>query len=104
MINTAIEVALEAHKNQFRKGTKIPYVTHPLAVGIMLAKTGCSDEVIVAGILHDTVEGTPITLDYLHDTFGKKCPRWWKAPQNPIDHCHGGNVRDTLWNSFKVHR
>ena len=34
MINTAIEVALEAHKNQFRKGTKIPYGTLSLAVGI----------------------------------------------------------------------
>jgi (p)ppGpp synthase/HD superfamily hydrolase len=54
MINTAIEVALEAHKNQFRKGTKIPYVTHPLAVGIILAKAGFPDEVIAAGILHDT--------------------------------------------------
>ena len=48
MINTAIEVALEAHKNQFRKGTNIPYITHPLAVGIILAKAGFSDEVIAA--------------------------------------------------------
>ena len=50
MINTAIEIALEAHKNQFRKGTKIPYVTHPLSVGIILAKAGFPDEVIAAGI------------------------------------------------------
>jgi (p)ppGpp synthase/HD superfamily hydrolase len=63
MINQAIETALEAHEGEPRKGTKIPYVTHPLAVGFLLAKAGCTDEVIAAGILHDTVENTHITLD-----------------------------------------
>ena len=72
MLNLAIEVAVKAHQNQLRKGTDIPYITHPLAVGIILAKAGCSDDVIVAGILHDTVEDTSITLDYLRDTFGNK--------------------------------
>lgn len=72
MIDLAIEVALKAHENQFRKGTDIPYIIHPLAVGIILAKIGCSDDVIVAGILHDTVEDTAITLDDLRDTFGNK--------------------------------
>ena len=56
MIDLAIEVAIKAHQNQVRKGTDIPYITHPLAVGIILAKAGCSDEVIIAGILHDTLE------------------------------------------------
>jgi len=72
MIDLAIEVAVRAHQNQVRKGTDIPYITHPMAVGIILAKAGCSDEIIVAGILHDTVEDTPITLDYIRDIFGKK--------------------------------
>ena len=72
MINTAIEVALEAHKSQFRKGTKIPYVTHPLAVGIILAKAGFPDEVIAAGILHDTVEDTPVTVNELREKFGEE--------------------------------
>ena len=72
MIDLAIEVAVKAHQNQFRKGTDITYITHPLAVGIMLAKAGCSDEVIIAGILHDTVEDTPATLDYIKDTFGEE--------------------------------
>ena len=72
MIDMAIEVAAKAHQNQFRKGTDIPYITHPLAVGIILAKAGCSDDVIIAGILHDTVEDTSITLDYIRDTFGNK--------------------------------
>jgi (p)ppGpp synthase/HD superfamily hydrolase len=72
MIDLAIEVAVKAHQNQVRKGTDIPYITHPLAVGIILAKAGCSDDVIIAGILHDTVEDTSITLDYIRETFGDK--------------------------------
>jgi len=83
MIDLAIEVAVKAHQNQFRKGTDIPYITHPLAVGVILAKAGCSDDVIIAGILHDTVEDTSITLDYIRDTFGKKVSRLVKGASAP---------------------
>ncbi len=72
MIEMAIEVAVKAHQNQFRKGTDTPYIIHPLAVGIILAKAGCSDDVIISGILHDTVEDTSITLDDLQNIFGAK--------------------------------
>ena len=71
-IDLAIEVAAIAHQKQVRKGTDIPYISHPLAVGIILAKAACSDEVIIAGILHDTVEDTDITLDDLRNQFGEK--------------------------------
>jgi (p)ppGpp synthase/HD superfamily hydrolase len=70
VIDLAIEVAAKAHQDQFRKGTDIPYITHPLAVGIILAKSGCSDEVIAAGILHDTLEDTKLTLEEIIDKFG----------------------------------
>lgn len=46
MIDLAIEVAVKAHQDQVRKGTETPYIVHPPAVGIILAKAGCSDEVI----------------------------------------------------------
>ena len=72
MIDLAIEVAVKAHRNQVRKGTDTPYITHPLAVGILLAKAGCSDDVIIAGILHDTVEDTAVTLDTIYEKFGVK--------------------------------
>ena len=72
MIELAIEVAVKAHQNQFRKGIDIPYIIHPLAVGIILAKENCSDEVIIAGILHDTVEDTSITLDDIRKKFSEK--------------------------------
>ena len=71
MIDLAIEVAVRAHQNQVRKGTDIPYITHPMDVGIILAKAGCPDEIIVAGILHDTVEDTAVTLDNIREEFGE---------------------------------
>ena len=72
MIDLAIEIAVRAHQNQVRKGTNIPYITHPIAVGIILAKEGCPDEIITAGILHDTVEDTSITLDNICEEFDEK--------------------------------
>ena len=83
LIDLAIEVAIIAHQKQVRKGTDIPYITHPLAVGIILAQTGCSEEVITAGILHDTVEDTNITLDDLRDQFGEKVSTFVKGASEP---------------------
>lgn len=83
LIDLAVEVAVKAHQKQLRKGTDTPYITHPLAVGIILAKAGCSDDVIIAGILHDTVEDTPITLDYIGDTFGNKVAGIVKGASEP---------------------
>jgi (p)ppGpp synthase/HD superfamily hydrolase len=72
MIKRAIELAAKAHHNQFRKGTDTPYFAHPCNVGVILAQNGCPVEVIAAGILHDVIEDTPITVDDLRLQFGKK--------------------------------
>lgn len=70
LIEKAIIFAAKAHANQVRKGTDIPYITHPYAVGMLLQKAKCSEEVIAAGILHDTLEDTNTTYEDLVDTFG----------------------------------
>ncbi len=69
-IEEAIEVAAEAHQGQYRKGTRTPYITHPYAVGLILMEAGCSEALIVAGILHDTVEDTDLTLEFIQEHFG----------------------------------
>ena len=69
-IEEAIEVAAEAHQGQYRKGTSTPYITHPYAVGLILMEAGCTESVIIAGILHDTVEDTELTLDFIRERFG----------------------------------
>ena len=69
-IEEAIELAAQAHDGQFRKGTRTPYISHPYAVGLMLMETGCSEAVVIAGILHDTVEDTDLTLECIRKNFG----------------------------------
>lgn len=70
-IEEAIEVAAQAHNGQFRKGTQTPYISHPYAVGLILMNEGCSEEVVIAGILHDTVEDTDLTLECIKKSFGQ---------------------------------
>ncbi len=72
LIDKAIVIAAKAHSGQTRKLTNIPYVTHPYSVGMLLQKEECSDEVIAAGILHDTVEDTDITYEDLLNLVGPK--------------------------------
>ena len=70
-IEEAIEIAAEAHQGQYRKGTDTPYITHPYAVGLILMEAGCTEAVIIAGILHDTVEDTDLTLEFIRERFGE---------------------------------
>jgi (p)ppGpp synthase/HD superfamily hydrolase len=98
-IERAIEVAAVAHRDQVRKGTTMPYVTHVYAVGMMLAREGLPEEVVAAGILHDTVEDTPLTLDDIRRQFGDriaaivegcsepdKSASWEERKQHTIEH------------------
>jgi hypothetical protein len=71
-VNKALEFSAKAHLAQMRKGTDIPYVTHPFAVGMILANAGCEEEVIISGILHDTVEDTDVALDDIRTLFGEE--------------------------------
>ncbi len=69
-IEHAIELAKKAHEGQFRK-TGEPYIVHPLAVKKILEEWGMDEDTIIAGILHDTVEDTPLTLDEIKKEFGE---------------------------------
>ncbi|WP_338453069.1 HD domain-containing protein [Niallia oryzisoli] len=70
LIDQAIMFAAKAHEGQTRKSSDIPYITHPFSVGMLLQKENCSDEVIAAGILHDTLEDTSATYEELKEQFG----------------------------------
>ncbi len=76
-IQKAIKFAAKTHdlyQKQTRKGKNIAYITHPLTVGIILSLAGASEDVIVAGILHDTVEDSieekKVTAEMLTERFG----------------------------------
>jgi (p)ppGpp synthase/HD superfamily hydrolase len=69
-LHKAIVFAAKKHDGQKRKGTDIPYISHPMEVMAILIANGCSDTVIAAGILHDTLEDTETTGDEIRDLFG----------------------------------
>ncbi|KUG02415.1 gtp pyrophosphokinase, (p)ppgpp synthetase i [hydrocarbon metagenome] len=71
-IERACELASQAHAGQVRKGTNIPYITHPMAVGIILAEAGATTDAVIAGIIHDVVEDSHITLEEVEMLFGNR--------------------------------
>lgn len=71
MIKKAYHIADEAHKEQKRKSGE-PYIIHPLCVAIILADLEMDKETIAAGILHDVVEDTVMSLDELSEEFGEE--------------------------------
>ncbi len=55
-INHAFGFAAKHHDRQVRKGTKLPYLTHPANVAVILTRYGRDERTVVAGVLHDVVE------------------------------------------------
>ncbi|WP_052851389.1 RelA/SpoT family protein [Streptomyces avicenniae] len=62
-------LAEAAHRGQYRKSGD-PYITHPLAVTLILAELGAETTTLTASLLHDTVEDTDVTLEQVRDAFG----------------------------------
>jgi len=70
IIFDAIEFAARAHSGHFRKGSRVPYLIHPLEVAKVLIRCQCEVQVVTAGILHDTVEDTQVSLEMIRESFG----------------------------------
>ena len=97
MIEKAIEFATLKHANQYRKGSKIPYIVHPMQVMQILTANGFDDNTIIGGILHDTIEDTNTTYEELVEVFGEdvaklvasesedKSKSWKERKQKTID-------------------
>ncbi|TCP22136.1 HD domain-containing protein [Scopulibacillus darangshiensis] len=98
-VDQAINLAAKAHAGQKRKATEVPYISHPYSVGMLLLKAGCSEDIVIAGILHDTIEDTLVTEKDIEEMFGKKVAElvtmasepdkslsWEERKQHTIDH------------------
>lgn len=70
LIDRAIGFAARAHDGQKRKTGNVPYIAHPVAVAMILQDMGCNETIVAAGLLHDTVEDTRVTLDEIRQQFG----------------------------------
>ena len=76
-IQKAIDLAIQTHEvdqKQKRKGKDIAYIAHPLTVGLILARANASEDVVVAGILHDAIEDSidedEISKQKIEEQFG----------------------------------
>ena len=104
-LNTAIEFATKKHSGQFRKSTAIPYILHPLEVLQILYSLRADTNVMIAGVLHDTVEDTDTTLDEIKELFGDdvatlvasnsedKSKTWDERKQHTIDELANADIR-----------
>ncbi|MFE9911543.1 RelA/SpoT family protein [Streptomyces clavifer] len=69
ILRRAYLLAETSHRGQMRKSGE-PYITHPLAVTLILAELGAETTTLTASLLHDTVEDTEVTLDQVREEFG----------------------------------
>jgi (p)ppGpp synthase/HD superfamily hydrolase len=77
-INHALAFAAKHHDRQVRKGTRLPYLTHPANVAIILTRYGRDECTVVAGILHDVIEDCvrdAYTWEMLEQRIGEKFGR-----------------------------
>ncbi|MDF6045301.1 HD domain-containing protein [Streptomyces sp. JH14] len=71
VLRKAYLLAESSHRGQMRKSGE-PYITHPLAVTLILAELGAETTTLTASLLHDTVEDTEVTLDQVREQFGEE--------------------------------
>jgi guanosine-3',5'-bis(diphosphate) 3'-pyrophosphohydrolase len=71
ILRRAYVLAESSHRGQMRKSGE-PYITHPLAVTLILAELGAETTTLTASLLHDTVEDTEVTLDQVREQFGEE--------------------------------
>ncbi|MFD1030571.1 HD domain-containing protein [Metaplanococcus flavidus] len=83
LIDNAICFAAVKHHGQYRKGTNTPYFTHPFAVAMILVEEAQTEEIVVAALLHDTLEDTDATEEELFKNFGEDILMLVKAASEP---------------------
>ena len=72
LINEAVMLAASAHAGQVRKGTKIPYIVHPMEVVAIVAGLTDDPEILAAAVLHDVIEDTPYEVGDIEKRFGER--------------------------------
>lgn len=124
----ALLLAAEAHEGQVRKGTDIPYITHPVAVAELVARHGGDEDQQLGALLHDVLEdagahwapriealgGTVLEIvrgctDGMPDTDGQKAP-WRQRKEGYLEHLMAAPDRvllvsncDKLHNLHSIH-
>lgn len=66
----ALAFASVKHRGQTRKGSTVPYISHPMAVASLVFEYGGSEDQAIAALLHDTIEDSGVTEAELTELFG----------------------------------
>lgn len=83
LIFFAIQFAASAHSGQYRKGTNVPYLIHPMRAAATLLDAGCRETLAVAAVLHDTVEDCFVTYDQIRTLFGDEVTELVRGASEP---------------------
>ena len=121
--NAALALAIEIHDEQIRKGTELtqkiatPYVSHLVAVSVLVLRYGGDEEQAIAGLLHDAIEDGKVEAEWervIGERFGERVRRivrectdgvpdengekepWKLRKENYIAHLRGEIGQDTL--------
>lgn len=95
----ALEIATYAHAGQRRKGSRMPYIVHPIEVAQFLAESGESSDTVIGGLFHDVLEDVPSSryaeFDMRHD-FGDFVPTIVKTVTKPEDAAGDWHFRNSV--------
>ena len=88
LVERAMRIAAKAHRHHHRKGSDLPYITHPAHAAMILLRAGIDDdEILAAALLHDVVEDTDHTLELLAAEFPPKVVQLVAAmTERKLDH------------------
>ncbi len=108
MIREAAEFASKAHDGCVRKGTNIPYITHPFETAVIVSELTDDEEVISAALLHDVIEDAGTTKEELEELFGPrvaslvasasedKSRPWYERKKSRIDALKDASLDDKM--------
>lgn len=71
-IEEALRKAAMLHDGQHRKGAKVPFIVHPTAVACIVAEYTDDEEIVIAALLHDSIEDTEYRIDELRMEFSER--------------------------------
>jgi len=98
-IELAVQAAALLHRNQVRKGpAKLPYVSHLFSVALLVADYTDDEDVIVAALLHDTLEDTEYSPEELENDFGGKVR---KLVEGVSEHINADGAKRKPWKERK---
>ena len=70
LVEQALRWAAKCHRHHHRKGSDLPYITHPVSAALFLIRAGIDDdEILAAAMLHDVVEDTDCSIEILASQF-----------------------------------